>query len=241
MANMPEAKIKVTENGPYEVTGSVPLRKEISVPDSEGIPVRWEKGEAYPVKKTYLLCRCGHSGRKPFCDGSHDIAGFDGTETADKRTHAEMTETYTGPGLILKDAEKLCAVSLFCHRAGDAWNLTERSADPECRKNAIQETFDCPSGRLVACDKDTGRPMEPVFEPSIGVIEDPHKKISGPLWVKGGIPVESADGTVREVRNRVTLCRCGRSSNKPFCDGTHVTSGFNDGDKSLGGGTGKPK
>lgn len=50
----------------------------------------------------------------------------------------------------------------------------------------------------------------------------------GPLWVRGGIPVESSDGATYEVRNRVTLCRCGRSSNKPFCDGTHKGVGFRD-------------
>ncbi|HEY0196583.1 MAG TPA: CDGSH iron-sulfur domain-containing protein, partial [Methanobacterium sp.] len=46
---------------------------------------------------------------------------------------------------------------------------------------------------------------------------------------------ESADGYVYEVRNRVTLCRCGQSENKPFCDGTHMEIGFNDGDESLKG------
>ena len=44
----------------------------------------------------------------------------------------------------------------------------------------------------------------------------------GPIWVRGGIPVASADGKTYEVRNRLTLCRCGRSANKPFCDGSHA-------------------
>ena len=35
-----------------------------------------------------------------------------------------------------------------------------------------------------------------------------------------------ADGTTYEVRNRVTLCRCGASQNKPFCDATHASIGF---------------
>ena len=56
---------------------------------------------------------------------------------------------------------------------------------------------------------------------SIGIVEDPAKRCSGPLWVLGGIAVESAGGEAYEVRNRVTLCRCGASKNKPFCDGTH--------------------
>ncbi len=81
----------------------------------------------------------------------------------------------------------------------------------------------CPSGRIAHAATVDAEPDEPEFEPSIAVIRD------GPLWVRGGIPVESADGTTYEVRNRVTLCRCGRSSNKPFCDGTHKVVGFRDG------------
>ncbi|MFY9800413.1 MAG: CDGSH iron-sulfur domain-containing protein [Methanoregula sp.] len=40
--------------------------------------------------------------------------------------------------------------------------------------------------------------------------------------MRGGIPVESSEGHVYEIRNRITLCRCGKSYNKPFCDGRHI-------------------
>jgi CDGSH-type Zn-finger protein len=63
---------------------------------------------------------------------------------------------------------------------------------------------------------------------SIGLIEDPEQQCSGPLWLQGGIPIVAADGFEYEVRNRVTLCRCGASKNKPFCDGTHATIKFRD-------------
>jgi CDGSH-type Zn-finger protein len=53
------------------------------------------------------------------------------------------------------------------------------------------------------------------------VIEDPQMGVSGPIWVRGGIPVEAVNGKAYEIRNRVTLCRCGKSSNKPFCDSSH--------------------
>ena len=59
-----------------------------------------------------------------------------------------------------------------------------------------------------------------------GLVEDPQKKCSGPIWLRGGIPVVSADGFAYEVRNRITLCRCGASWNKPFCDGTHAKIEF---------------
>ena len=59
-------------------------------------------------------------------------------------------------------------------------------------------------------------------------MQDPHESVSGPISVRGGIVIESADGREYEVRNRVTLCRCGQSSNKPFCDGSHVGCSFHD-------------
>jgi CDGSH-type Zn-finger protein len=40
------------------------------------------------------------------------------------------------------------------------------------------------------------------------------------------VPVVAADGSTYEVRNRQTLCRCGESDNKPFCDGSHKQVGF---------------
>ena len=61
------------------------------------------------------------------------------------------------------------------------------------------------------------------------MVEDPALECSGPLWVRGGITVESKDGSSYERRNRVTLCRCGASSNKPFCDGSHASIKFDDG------------
>ena len=46
--------------------------------------------------------------------------------------------------------------------------------------------------------------------------------IKGPMMVKGGIPVEGADGKIYPIRESVSLCRCGKSKNKPFCDGSHM-------------------
>lgn len=226
-------KIKVTKNGPYLVTGGIPLDKELIVPGKDGIPVKWEKIEQYPLQENYSLCRCGRSKNPPFCDGAHVQTGFTCTETASRKKYSELNDPTVGPDLIMNDVEKLCAFALFCHRAGDAWTLTERSADPAARAIAIQEAWDCPSGRLVAADKNTGKAIEPQFEPAISVVEDLAHKASGPLWVKGGIEVEAVDGVPYEVRNRITLCRCGGSKNKPFCDGAHCQIKFNDGDGSV--------
>jgi len=80
----------------------------------------------------------------------------------------------------------------------------------------------------VAWDKSTRQAVETELPVSIGLVEDPEQQCSGPLWLRGGIPVFAADGFEYEVRNRVTLCRCGASNNKPFCDGTHASIKFRD-------------
>ena len=212
--------IKITRDGPYLVSGGVPLSEQIVCIDDDGEPHGWKQGRTLATRASYSLCRCGRSRRMPFCDGSHVGVGFDGTETAAGTPYLEQARKFEGPCLELTDAEDFCMGAGFCHRDGGTWALLEGSSDPEARQTAIEEACECPSGRLVAWDEDD-RPVEPHFEPSIAVIVGGRNDKLGPLWVRGGIPVESADGSVYEIRNRVTLCGCGRSSNKPFCDGSH--------------------
>jgi CDGSH-type Zn-finger protein len=215
-------RIKVNEDGPYTVYGGIPLSDQILVPDAEGLSVTWKEGKSYPVKEEYDLCRCGHSKNKPFCDGTHCDIMFDGTETSDRRPFIDQLEPKTvGPELVLSDVVALCASARFCDRARGAWDNTRASDDPEARKIAMQEVFDCPAGRLVLHDKN-GNLLEPKFEPTLGLVIDPVVNVIGPIWVRGGIPIESADGHIYEIRNRVSLCRCGKSTHKPFCDGKHV-------------------
>jgi len=49
---------------------------------------------------------------------------------------------------------------------------------------------------------------------------------NGPLLVTGDIRILDADGELLYEGDRAALCRCGGSSNKPFCDGTHRKNGF---------------
>lgn len=63
---MAEVSIRVRHNGPLLVRGPVELT------DHEGRVLRVEGPDV-------ALCRCGHSGRKPFCDGTHRGTDFDGT------------------------------------------------------------------------------------------------------------------------------------------------------------------
>ena len=62
---MADATIQTLKNGPYLIRG------EINLKDADGRPISVEQ-------KPCALCRCGQSGNKPFCDGSHVKAGFQG-------------------------------------------------------------------------------------------------------------------------------------------------------------------
>jgi CDGSH-type Zn-finger protein len=228
MSASEEMRITVTENGPYRVTGSVPLVPRTIVTDDDGFSVEWDEGEPYPTEASYDLCRCGATRTAPFCDEACDEAAFDGTETASREPYLEQADEEIGPNLILTDAERLCSFARFCDPGGQVWNLVQEP-DEDSTALAIREAKMCPSGRLVAWAKESRRPFEEDFEPSIGVVQDPSQRVSGPLAVRGGIQVLGADGFAYERRNRQTLCRCGRSDNKPFCDGTHASIGFDDG------------
>jgi CDGSH-type Zn-finger protein len=50
----------------------------------------------------------------------------------------------------------------------------------------------------------------------------------GPLEVRGPFRIKGSDGRILEREEPVFFCRCGNSSNKPFCDGSHKRTGFSD-------------
>ena len=223
-----EPKVVVAKNGPYLVSGALPLTRQTVVTDSAGDPEKWREGETFTTRESYALCRCGRSSTKPFCDGSHKKIMFDGTETASRESYRSQAKTLEGPADTLTDAKVLCAWADFCIPNGEVWEQVARTDDAAVRANFLRQVGNCPSGRLVAWERADGAPVEPSLPRSIGVIEQPSEKVSGPLWLRGGIPVISADGFAYEVRNRMTLCRCGASANKPFCDGSHFKVGFRD-------------
>lgn len=216
-----EARIQVTKDGPYLVSGGIPLVKQVLVCDRRGNSVGWKEGDRVPAPETYALCRCGRSKNRPFCDGTHAKSHFRGTETASRVPYLERAEWTEGRDIRLSDAPGFCSHARFCVRGRGIWDLIG-SGGEEAGRTALDMAANCHSGRLVAWDRKTGKPVEPDLEKSIGLVEGPKEGMIGPLWVRGGIPVIAADGFAYEVRNRVTLCRCGRSGNKPFCDGSHM-------------------
>lgn len=217
---MKNKNIHVTTNGPYKVTGGIPLDEEIIDTDRNGQSVGFKKTADYPAQETYYLCRCGKSQNKPFCDNHHS-QGFDGTETAAHDRYEDTASLYEGARVDLMDLESLCVVARFCDTAGGIGSLlAEDSAEAE--KLAVQEACCCVGGRLTAVTKD-GKKIEPSLPQEISVLEDPAASVHGPLWVKGGIEIVDGEGLPYEIRNRVALCRCGKSNNKPFCDASHMS------------------
>ena len=222
--------ITVTEKGPYLVTGNPPLAMQFIMPDSEGESWYFQEGRHFSTEKEpTALCRCGLSRSKPYCDGSHLKEEWDSAITSGEDRIMDEVEITEGQRVTLNDNEKYCVFArfchpyggvwdltaasgdsqsrklAFCHPHGDAWSLTEQSDDPEARRLAVREASMCPSARLTAWDNRTGKPYEFIFEPSLGLIEDPAIGASGGLWVRGGIRIQREDGRTFEVRNRVVL------------------------------------
>jgi CDGSH-type Zn-finger protein len=206
-------QIWVLPRGPYVMTGG------IDVFDAEG-QLRKHGGVC-------VLCRCGGSRTKPFCDGTHARIGFEGTETADHGLMADRRKAYpTADGAIVFDDRARCAHFGQCtDRCPKAFGVSDEDfVDPTAAPTAELQSVvaGCPSGALTFAPAGSDTPAEEHQEPSI------HPIVDGPYRVRGGIEVFDANGTPYEVRERQTLCRCGNSRNKPFCDGSHWYAGFRD-------------
>ncbi|MDL2251733.1 CDGSH iron-sulfur domain-containing protein [Odoribacter sp. OttesenSCG-928-J03] len=221
--------VVVTKDGPYCVYGNPPLNQEIIVVNEKDEAWDYKKGRSFVMtEEPTHLCRCGHSKTKPYCDGTHLNIEWSPELTASKQPLLDGAEIFDGPRYQLIDNPEFCVHARICMAEGTAWRAVKRSNLREKEEILKHEVFRCPSGRLKLLDKETGQFIEPDLQPSLALIEDPQKACSGPLWVRGGIPIEDCSGNKYEVRNRVALCRCGKSKNKPFCDGVHMDIGFKD-------------
>ena len=194
----------VLRNGPYRVQGVQNIRNS--------------EGHLLPRQAVTKLCRCGASKRKPFCDGSHTKIGFVG-EKDPGRARGETNE-YAGREITIVDNTDVCCRDRSCI-AG--LPQVFETCDPNAASaEEIMDTIrKCPSGALtykkggIHC-QDFGR------DPGIVVTKN------GPLKVVGGIYLEDETGAQPACPEHYTLCRCGGSRNKPFCDGTHLDIGFRD-------------
>lgn len=223
----PNNKLSITiiRGGPFVASGGIPLIQRYPAYSEYGEPLAWDpvgSDEEYqPLPEHTCLCRCGKSADKPLCDGTHINITFDDQPENGEPTLEYPTLTIEGEGVTLTDIPSLCAGTGFCGtRYTTIWKMIEKAADPETLTRLREMVRNCPSGRLLLKLDGEKEPDEPRYIPSIAAVPN------GPLWVRGGIEVRSEDGTLFPSQNRMTLCRCGASRNKPYCDSTHEEIGF---------------
>ncbi len=194
--------IECRPNGPLLVKGLKTLRDA--------------KGAAIEVGETIALCRCGASAKKPFCDGTHKRVGFSGEKLPDRAP--DRRDSYAGRRLAIHDNRGACSHAGICtERLGAVWRMgTEPWIDPDgADEAAIVEVIEaCPSGAL-SYTLDGDEPMEEPRDPAIDI------EGGGPYRVAGGIELANTEFGAGSSREKFTLCRCGASMNKPFCDGSH--------------------
>ncbi len=201
--------IECKPNGPYLVKGLEELRNST--------------GDRIPTKPVIALCRCGGSANKPFCDGTHQTNGFSDARLSDGS--ADKLDVYRGRRITVYDNRAICAHAGRCTEGLAAVFKygSEPWIDPDgAAVEAIIEVIGrCPSGALSYSLEGMENRDQP-REPSVTVSKD------GPYAVVGGAELTGQAWGPGASTEHYTLCRCGGSKNKPFCDGTHWSIGFKD-------------
>lgn len=203
------AIIECNKNGPYLVRNVMRLQNS--------------KGEEISTKKVMALCRCGGSVSKPFCDGTHAKIGFSGEKLTDGGLNKR--DSYHGKGIAIHDNRGICSHAGFCtDNLPSVFKLrTEPWIDPDGAEveEIINTVRKCPSGAL-SYTIDNLEVREQDREPMIKISKD------GPYYTTGGIELKDEPMGEGASKEHFTLCRCGGSKNKPFCDGTHWYIKFRD-------------
>ncbi|MDF2737941.1 MAG: hypothetical protein K0S93_1800 [Nitrososphaeraceae archaeon] len=177
------------------------------------------------------LCRCGASKNKPFCDGTHSIIGFSSKNNEDNNNNkvaSKRRKSYVGKKITIHDNRNICSHAAECvNNLPSVFRLNQRPwIDPDDETIAIEKIIEtirkCPSGALSYSIDDIeyrdydGKPLVKVDK-------------NGPYMISGGIDlIGEAEFPDDVSTEHYTLCRCGASNNKPFCDGSHSTINFKD-------------
>jgi uncharacterized Fe-S cluster protein YjdI len=138
-------------------------------------------------------------------------------------TRDPLTKEYSTEQIVVEWEPRLCAHSHNCVRSlPQVFDESRRpwvQVDAATADEVAAAVALCPSGALRA--RRAGAPAANLPRGTEVRASD-----NGPLQVSGGVRVLAADGTVLYEGEKATLCRCGGSANKPFCDGTHEKIGF---------------
>jgi CDGSH-type Zn-finger protein len=181
------------------------------------------RGEPLPTRRTIALCRCGGSANKPFCDGTHSTIGFSGERLADGSKDKRIS--YRGKKITIHDNRGICSHAGFCtdnlgsvfHSEREPWI----SPDGATVEKIIEVIKQCPSGALSYSIEEVEHRGQ-AREPMVTVSKD------GPYYVTGEIELKDHPRGEGASEEHCTLCRCGASKNKPFCDGSHWEISFTD-------------
>ena len=208
MSSEKKPSITLAPNGPYIVKA---LKKCTN------------KNGLMEASETMALCRCGASNNKPFCDGTHTKIGFSSDKLEGRLEDKNVS--YKGKKITIHDNRSVCAHAGYCtDNLASVFRMKEEPwIDPDAASvdEIIVAIRNCPSGALSYSVDNAGNHTAE-DEPAILIAPN------GPYVVSGGI--ELSDTTLGEgvSKNEYTLCRCGSSKNKPFCDGTHWYIKFSD-------------
>jgi CDGSH-type Zn-finger protein len=208
-------KIACLPNGPYYL-----LNDPVPAP----VPnLRRASGEACATARGVALCRCGGSKNKPFCDGTHGAIGFSDRKISDGSK--DRRESYAGKGITIFDNRGICAHAGYCTDGLKAvFRMREEPwIDPDgaAVREIVETIRKCPSGALsYAIDGVEAAPPERA--PMVTVTDN------GPYAITGGIELPGVKFGEGASTEHYTLCRCGASKNKPFCDGSHWDVNFRD-------------
>ena len=224
-------KILPLPNGPYYLLNDMEPKIVENLQSSEGKQLSTIVGIA--------LCRCGASKNKPFCDGTHGTIGFssenkvaeNGDGSGEKKVIKDRRKNYAGKKITIHDNRRICSHAAECvNSLPSVFKLNTRPwIDPDATtlEEIINTIRKCPSGALSYSINGIEYRDQNERKPMVTVSKD------GPYVITGGIDligdnIQFGDGASKE---HYTLCRCGASSNKPFCDGMHKVINFN-GDKN---------
>lgn len=233
-------RLEVEKQRQRQASDLIPRNKRAGKPSLEPLPdgpFRYENplhpeggrvydssGREIPCGPSVMLCRCGKSSKKPFCDGTHARTGFHPENQSDRRL--DHRRSYAGRGITVHDNRSICS------HAGVCWRGLPTVFSPDKRpwidpdgagpEEIIRVVEGCPSGAL-SYSVDGVEHRDLPREPSVTVTRN------GPYWLVGGIEVACDEPRAEEVSlEHCSCCRCGASRNQPFCDGSHLQVGFQD-------------
>lgn len=199
--------IECAPNGPYLVKNLGELRDA--------------SGDLIKSPPALALCRCGGSANKPFCDGTHKKNGFSGARVTDGS--ADKCDTYATATIAIHDNRAVCAHAGRC--TDGLAEVFKYKSEPwiDAAAGSVEEIIEtigrCPSGAL-SYSLGGVAGVDPQRPPAITVTKD------GPYAVVGGPGLRGQTFAQGVSKEHYTLCRCGASANKPFCDGSHWSVGF---------------